>query len=95
MRWIIKILLFPVTLALPILIGICRLLCSISTVILCLLAFTLLAFGIATMVLLQDTAEGWRFLAIAWAISPIGLPLIATFLIELLGVCNDWLKGTF
>ena len=37
--------------------------------------------------------EGWRFFAVAWAISPIGIPFIATFLIELLGACNDRLKG--
>lgn len=92
MRWIIKALLLPVTFLLSILVGVCRLLCEISTTILCLLAFVLLAFGLATMVLLQDMTEGWRFLAVAWAISPIGIPLIATFLIELLGACNDRLK---
>lgn len=93
MRWILKIVLFPITLALSIIVGVCRLLCGISTTILCILAFVLLAFGIATMALLQDMAEGWRFLAVAWAISPIGIPFIATFLIELLGACNDRLKG--
>ena len=43
--------------------------------------------------LLQDFPEGLRLMGLAWLISPFGLPLIAAFLVELLGVFNDSLKA--
>ena len=41
----------------------------------------------------QDVPEGLRLMGLAWLISPFGLPLIAAFLVELLGVFNDSLKA--
>ena len=51
------------------------------------------AIALGTMVLLQDFPEGLRLMGLAWLISPFGLPLIAAFLVELLGVFNDSLKA--
>ncbi len=56
-------------------------------------AFVCFAIALGTMVLLQDFPEGLRLMGLAWLISPFGLPLIAAFLVELLGVFNDSLKA--
>jgi hypothetical protein len=93
MKFIIKLFLFPITLALTILVAACRLLCQLSTMLLGILAFVVFAIALGTMVLLQDFPEGLRILGLAWLISPLGLPLIAAFLVELLGIFNDSLKA--
>ena len=93
MRFIIKLFLFPIILALTILVAACRLLCQLSTMLLGVLAFVVFAIALGTMVLLRDFPEGLRILGLAWLISPLGLPLIAAFLVELLGVFNDSLKA--
>ncbi|WP_312650652.1 CD1845 family protein [Proteiniclasticum sp.] len=93
MRFLIKLFLFPITLALTILVAACRLLCQLSTMVLGIVAFVCFAIALGTMVLLQDFPEGLRLMVLAWLISPFGLPLIAAFLVELLGVFNDSLKA--
>ena len=93
MRFLIKLFLFPITLALTILVAACRLLCQLSTMVLGIVAFVCFAITLGTMVLLQDFPEGLRLMGLAWLISPFGLPLIAAFLVELLGVFNDSLKA--
>ena len=93
MRFIIKLFLFPITLTLTILVAACRLLCQLSTMLLSILAFVVFAIALGTMVLLQDFPEGLRIMGLAWLISPFGLPLIAAFLVELLGLFNDSLKA--
>ena len=92
-RFLIKLFLFPITLALTILVAACRLLCQLSTMVLGIVAFVCFAIALGPMVLLQDFPEGLRLMGLAWLISPFGLPLIAAFLVELLGVFNDSLKA--
>ena len=65
----------------------------LSTMVLEIVAFVCFAIALGTMVLLQDFPEGLRLMGLAWLISPFGLPLIAAFLVELLGVFNDSLKA--
>lgn len=94
MRIILKILLFPVTLVLSIIVAICRLLCIISGTVLGIAAFAILLVAIGTVVLLgEPLMTGLGIAGFAWLISPIGLPLIATFLVELVGGLNDTLKA--
>ena len=94
MRIILKILLFPVTLVLSIIVAICRLLCIISGTVLGIAAFAILLVAIGTVVLLgEPLMTGLGIAGLAWLISPIGLPLIATFLVELVGGLNDMLKA--
>lgn len=94
MRIILKILLFPVTLVLSIIVGICRLLCIISGTVLGIAAFVILLIAVGTVVLLgEPLMTGLGIAGLAWLISPIGLPLIATFLVELVGGLNDTLKA--
>lgn len=94
MRVILKTLLFPVTLLLTIIVALCRLLCVISGTVLSILAFAILLVAIGTVVLLgEPLLTGLGIAVLAWLISPLGIPLVATFLVELLGCFNDTLKA--
>lgn len=93
MRILLKVLLFPVTLALTILVALLRLLCQISDAILIIVAMLILAIAIGTVVLLGEPFwTGVKIAGLAWLISPFGLPLVATFIVEALGEVNDLLK---
>lgn len=92
MRVILKIFLFPVTLALSLVVALCRLACQLSGMVLGMLALVIFATGLGTMLLLQEVREGLGIMGLAFLVSPFGVPLIATFLVELLGVFNDSLK---
>lgn len=94
MRVLLKILLFPVTLALSVIVGVCRLLCLISGTVLTLLAFVILAIAIGMVAIVgAPLTDGLKIAGLAWLISPFGAPLIATFLVETLGGFNDLLKA--
>ena len=93
MRILLKILLFPVVLALTILVGIGRMICTISNGILGLISFFIYLLAVCTVVLLREPLwEGLQVAIIGWVISPWGLPLIATFAVELLGAAKDALR---
>ena len=93
MRTLLKALLLPVTLALSIVVGVCRFLCLISNTILTLLAFVILVIAIGTVTIVgEPLAEGLRIAGLAWLISPFGLPILATLLIELVGGLNELLR---
>lgn len=94
MKILLKILLFPVTLALTILVAVLRLLCRISGAIFTILALLILAIAIGTVALLGEPLwTGIKIAGLAWLISPFGLPFVATFLVEALGGVNDLLKA--
>lgn len=61
MRFLIKLFLFPITLALTILVAACRLLCQLSTMVLGIVAFVCFAIALGTMVLIQDVPAKSRF----------------------------------
>ena len=92
MRIILKILLFPVTLSLSLLVTICRLACQLSGMVLGMLAFAMFVISLGVMVILQDFHEGAKMMGLTLLVSPFGIPLIATFLVELLGIFNETLK---
>ena len=92
MRVVLKILLFPVTLALGLLVAACRLACQLSGMVLGMLALVIFVTGLGTIVLLGEFKDGLGIVGLALLVSPFGVPLIATFLVELLGVANEALK---
>ena len=93
MRSLLKVLLFPVMLALSIVVGVCRFLCLISNTVLTLLALVILVIAIGTVAIVgEPLLEGLRIAGLAWLISPFGLPILATLLIELVGGLNERLK---
>jgi hypothetical protein len=94
MRILLKILLFPVIMALTIIVALGRLLCLASGAILNTIAFIILLIAIGTVALLQEPIwTGMKMAGLAWLISSFGLPLIVTFLVELVGVFKDSLKA--
>ena len=93
MRILLKILLFPVILLLSILVAVCRFLCVFSSMILGILAFVIFAVALGTMVLLGEFWEGVKIVVLAWLISPYGIPLFASFLVELVDGLNSKLKA--
>ena len=93
MKFLLKIILFPVTIILTVFVGICRLLNQLSNIVFMLAALLILLIGLATILLAHDMSNGLILIAIAFLISPFGLPLIVTFLIEVLGLFKDMIKA--
>ena len=93
MKFLLKIILFPVTIILTVFVGICRLLNQLSNMVFMLAALLILLVGLATILLAHDMSNGLILIAIAFLISPFGLPLIVTFLIEVLGLFKDMIKA--
>ena len=93
MKFLLKIILFPVTIILTVFVGICRLLNQLSNMVFMLAALLILLIGLATILLAHDMSNGLILIAIAFVISPFGLPLIVAFLIEVLGLFKDMIKA--
>ena len=93
MRILLKVLLFPVILILTIIVGIARLICTISNGILGLISSIIFIIALCTVILLQEPIwTGLQIALVGWLISPWGLPLIVTFLGEVLGGVKDMLR---
>ena len=92
MRIIIKLLLFPIVLALTLLVAFCRFFCLFSGMVLGIVAFLLFLLGI--VVLFAGRVDGFiGFLVLAWLVSPYGLPLAASWLTERVADFNHMLKS--
>ena len=92
MRIILKILLFPIVLALTILVAFCRFFCLFSGMVLGLLATLLFLLGL--LVLFAGQLDGFiGFTVLAWLVSPYGLPLAASWLTERVADFKDMLKS--
>lgn len=93
MRILLKILLFPITLTLPVIVLVCQFLCVFSTMLLSILAFLLFVLALAIMVLLGEVGEGLKALLAAYLISPYGVAMLATWLIGTVDGINERLKA--
>ena len=93
MRILLKILLFPITLMVSIILLVCQFVCIFSSMLLSILAFFLFTLGLATMLLLGETKQGISALFIAFLISPYGIPMLAAWLIGTMGGINERLKS--
>lgn len=93
MRWIFKILLFPLVVALTVFVAACRFLCVFSTMLLSVPAFVIFAIALGTMILLGQFSDGLKIVVLAWLISPYGIPLFASFLVKLVDELNSRLKA--
>lgn len=93
MRILLKILLFPITLMVSIILLVCQFVCIFSSMLLSILAFVLFSLGLASIVLLGDVKQGLIALFIAFLLSPYGLPMIAAWLIGTIGGINERLKS--
>lgn len=92
MRIIIKILLFPIVLALTLLVAFCRFFCLFSGMVFGIAAFLLFLLG--SVVLFAGRVDGFiGFLVLAWLVSPYGLPLAASWLTERVADFKHMLKS--
>ena len=91
MRWIIKIILFPIILLLSILISFLKFIISVSGMILGILSFLVVLCSIAAFVH-KDTTTFIQVLIIAFLISPYGLPKIALWVTAYIEFARDRLK---
>ena len=88
-RKLFKILLFPITLALTVLVPFCQFVCLIGTTLLSILAFLIAVIALGILLFSGQPAEGFKYLIIAFCISPYGIPLFAAWLISKAEAFND------
>lgn len=93
MRILAKLILFPVVVALTILVAVCRFICSFSGIVLAVLAGLLFLVGLGTLTLLRDPRGSVVSFVLAFLISPYGIPLFLNWLVDKLDDLNFAIKG--
>ena len=92
MRILLKILLFPITVALNILLGISKFVFVFGGGLLSVLSFVLFVLGIGIIIVASFSQAVPAFIA-GYLLSPWGLPMIGVWIIARVEYFNDWLKG--
>ena len=93
MRILLKILLFPITLSLTIILLFSEFICLFGTMFLSILALLLFVLALGTMIIFKDMQDGLRAMVLAYLISPFGIPILASWLIGKIGQVNERLKA--
>ena len=88
MRWILRIILFPISLLLSILTAVLSFLLGIGTVILYLLMMCCI-FGSIASFLQKEVTIGIEALIIGFLLSPYGIPMVGASIIALLQGINE------
>lgn len=88
MRWILRIILFPISLLLSILTAVLSFLLGIGTVILYLLMMFCIFVAIASF-LQKEVTIGIEALIIGFLLSPYGIPMVGASIIALLQGINE------
>lgn len=91
MRWIIKIILFPISLLLSVFIAFLTFVLSIGTGILYLLMMFFI-FGAIASFLQKEVTIGIEALIIGFLVSPYGIPMIGSTVIALLQGINKRIR---
>ena len=92
MRWIIKIILFPISLVLSILTAFLTFLFAIGTTILYLLMLMCILVGVVSL-FQKDFSIGIEALIIGFLLSPYGIPMIGEAVIAFLQGINKVIKS--
>ena len=92
LRWIIKILLFPISLLLSILIAFLTFLLSIGTVLLYFLMILCVVGAIASFIQ-NKTLLGIEALVLGFLLSPYGIPMVGAAVIAFLQGINDRIRS--
>ena len=92
MRTIFKILLFPVVLVIDLIVWICCGLLSCTAFVFS-LASSIVSILAVTVLLTYSVQNGLTLLVIAFFVSPMGLPMIATWLLSGLQSISLTIKG--
>lgn len=92
MRWIIKIILFPISLVLSILTAFLTFLLGIGTALLYLLMIFCI-FGAIASFLQKEVTIGIEALIIGFLVSPCGIPMVGATVIAFLQGINEAIKS--
>ena len=93
MRILFKIILFPITLVLSIVVGVCRFVCGFSGAVLGVISTLLLTLALLTLILLKEPSGALTTAIIAFVVSPYGIPKLAEWLVDRLEDLNDAVKS--
>ena len=92
MRWIIKIILFPISLILSILTAFLTFLLAIGTTILYLLMLMCVVVGVISL-FQRDFSIGIEALIVGFLLSPYGIPMVGAAVIAFLQGINKVIKS--
>jgi flagellar biosynthesis protein FlhB len=92
MRWIVKIILFPISLVLSILTAFLTFLLGIGTALLYLLMMFCI-FGAIASFLQKEVTIGIEALIIGFLVSPYGIPMVGAVVIAFLQGINEAIKS--
>ena len=92
MRWIIKIILFPISLLISILTAFLTFLLAIGTTILYLLMLMCVVVGVVSL-FQKDFSIGIEALIIGFLVSPYGIPMVGAAVIAFLQGINKAIKS--
>ena len=92
MRWIIKIILFPISLILSILTAFLTFLLAIGTTILYLLMLMCVVVGVISL-FQRDSSIGIEALIVGFLLSPYGIPMVGAAVIAFLQGINEAIKS--
>ena len=91
MRWIIKIILFPISLVLSILTAFLTFLLAIGTTILYLLMLMCVVIGVVSL-FQKDFSIGIEALILGFLLSPYGIPMVGAAIIAFLQGINERIR---
>lgn len=93
MKVLLKIILFPITLSLSLLLSVSKFLLIFGGGLLGLVSSLCFTMGLIILLFLSDRTMGLATLAVAYLMSPYGLPLLGAWIIAHVEGFNDWLKA--
>lgn len=91
-RLLLKIILFPVSILLSILVAFLTFLLSVSSIILGIVSFLCVIAAISAFIQ-HDTVTGIQGLVIGFLLSPYGLQKLAVYVIAFIGAVNEGIKA--
>ena len=93
MRLLFKIVLFPITLALSIIVGVCRFVCGFSGAVLGVISTLFFTLALLTLILLKEPGGALTTAIIAFVISPYGIHKLAEWFVDRLEDLNSAIKS--
>lgn len=93
MRLVVKVFLFPLTLLLSLVVAVGRFLCMCSGALLSVAALLLFTLALLSLVLMHNGSGALFIGALAFSISPYGLPRLAEWLMDRLEDLNFTIKS--
>ena len=93
MRSLLRIILFPVHIALSLALLPCKFVCLFGTMILSIISFLIFIVALLTMLFFGETQEVIRMLILSFSISPFGIPMAAAWLIGVVDGVSERIRA--